>query len=374
MHLIVQRESFAQALQIVGSVTPSKDTKEVLHHIKVVADKHGVLLQATDAEIGIRYRLNDCEVVKPGETLLPTRRTKTIVQETRGETITLESDGHECTLLIERGKFKLLTPATEEFPDIEAFSTKLPHYTMSAQALQTIIQHTTFATDDENTRYSAIAGVLFEIDEDAKLNVIATDGRRLAYETYCGKVHEKKDASEPLARSPVLAPKALQMLERSLHNIEGDVQVALSAHRALFKIGEVELITRLIEGNFPKWRRIMPEKEGRTRIDFVAETLHAAVRQAQIVTTESQPGVLFSFTQGTVTLTAQGSETGESQIELPVSFDAAPFKFKIDPKFLREFLRVLEPTTVVSLWADATDPLLFTVGETYTYVVMPLSM
>ncbi|MGL4942238.1 MAG: DNA polymerase III subunit beta [Thermoguttaceae bacterium] len=376
MKIVFPREKFVQALQFVGSVTPSRDTKEVLHHIKVVADKTGVLLQTTDTEVGLRYHIEDCEVVKPGEALLPTRRTRNVVQEARGETITIESDGHESTLLFDHGKVKLLTPAVEEFPDVEAFSKKLAYYNVSAPALRTIIQHTVFSTDDENARYAAIAGVLLEIDENDVLNAVATDGRRLAYETCQGKPHEGKETKEPLVRTVVVSPKALQILERCLHD-EGDVQIATSAHRAIFKCGNVELMTRLIEGNFPKWRRIMPERSERLQIDFVADSLHTAVRQAQVVATEDKPGVVFSFAKGKVTLTAHGSETGESYVELPISFGDTPLKFQVDPKFVREFLRVLDPTTTVSLYVDSNNgeaALLFTVGETYSYVVMPMGM
>lgn len=402
MKLVIDREQFAHAFQLVAAVVPLREAREVLHNVKVVATNQGLLLQATDMELGIRYHMTDVEITHPGEILLPTKHVRRILQESRDKTITLEQTDEGLTVRGVRSVFTFPTPATEEFPTVEEFSSKAPAYSLNAQSLKKIIQHTVFATDAENTRYQAIAGVLFEIDEEDMLHVVATDGRRLAYETYQGKWHNKtaklaKDKakaakkgdsegesakssvehydSNPRDAGSVIPPKALQLVERTIDSIDGDVSVAIAENRIIFKVGHVEVSTKLIDGLFPKWRRILPKREEREEISIVAESLHSAVRQAAIVTTEMNHGVFFEFDMGKLILTAQGAETGKSQVELPISetpADPATLKFKIDPKFLQQFLKVLGPDEVVSMFAAGSDPLLFCFGETYQYIVMPL--
>lgn len=379
MKLTISREDFSHAFNTVSAAAPARDVKEVLQYVKIVTAKNSITMQATDMEIGIRAKVANGEIEKAGEALLPARRMKAILSEIKEKEISLECTKDKVTIRAGRSVFNFPTPAAGEFPDVEEFSDKSSYYTLDALTLKKTIQHTAFATDATNARYSGIAGVLFEIEEEGTLSVVATDGRRLAYKKGSIKKHDakktdEKKSKETLSPRVVIHPKTLQIVERCIEE-EGEVSLAAFENRAIFKIGDVEIVTRLIEGKFPNWQRILPKKEGRNQVDFIAESLHSALRQAAIPATEEHPGVILSFENGLVVLSANGAESGDSSVELPVSFDKEKFCFKIDPKFVREFLRVLDGDQLVSLFAiNAEDAVLFTVGENYSYILMPLDM
>jgi DNA polymerase-3 subunit beta len=136
------------------------------------------------------------------------------------------------------------------------------------------------------------------------------------------------------------------------------------------------LFSRLIEGRYPKWRNIIPKTEDKTVITVDCDPLLSAIMQAQVTTSDLEPGVNFSFEEGKLTLQGQGKERGNSKIEIPLSFHNEPKKVKIDPKFMTDFLRVLAANNKVSIYLppDIGDPLKITADDGgYVYVVMPMS-
>ena len=134
------------------------------------------------------------------------------------------------------------------------------------------------------------------------------------------------------------------------------------------------MYTRLLEGRFPQWDRILPDETELTRLELPIGTFHTAVRQAAIVTNDTHPGVVFDFAEGKATLRACAAETGESRIEAPVAYDGPKITISLDPKFLMDFLRVLNQDSQMTLCVkDAETPIVLHTDDGYTCVVMPLS-
>jgi DNA polymerase III subunit beta len=133
------------------------------------------------------------------------------------------------------------------------------------------------------------------------------------------------------------------------------------------------LSPRLVEGRFPKYQDVIP-RDFNTSIELVASPLLSAVRQAMIVTNEESRGVDFTFADGTLTLTSVGQDVGSSKIQIPIGYDGEPIVITFDPKFVQDFLRVLEPASPLTLnLIDGNSAAVFRAEENYTYVVMPLS-
>ena len=143
-----------------------------------------------------------------------------------------------------------------------------------------------------------------------------------------------------------------------------------------FQCQDITLFSRLVEGRYPKWRSIIPPSEGKTAVTVDCDPLLSAILQAQVTTSDLDPGVDFLFEKGKLTLQGQGKERGNTKIEIPLSFSNEPKKVKIDSKFMIDFLRVLEANNKVSIYLppDSTDPVKITADNGgYVYVVMPMS-
>jgi DNA polymerase-3 subunit beta len=178
----------------------------------------------------------------------------------------------------------------------------------------------------------------------------------------------------------IVSARTLQLLNRALGDKsigEGvEVKMAVAKNMVWFQCQDITLFARLIEGRFPKWRNIIPEAEDRTLVTVDCAPLLSAILQAQVTTSDYDPGVDFSFEKGKLTLQGEGKERGNSKIEIPLPFDDAPKKVKIDPKFLTDFLRVLDANQSVSIYLppESGEPIKVTADDGgYVDVVMPMS-
>jgi DNA polymerase-3 subunit beta len=252
---------------------------------------------------------------------------------------------------------------------VAAFDEKNYHIVPST-VLRQSIRRTIFATDVESTRY-ALGGVLLEL-EPATMSMVATDSRRLAL---VKSVCRSQGMDEAGSLSPVVPAKAMSLIEKSISDEDEEVLVAVHANDVLVKTGRSTIYSRLVEGRFPRYRDVIPQEANAT-LDLVVGPFpfYSAVRQAQIVTNEESRGVDFQFKDGTLTLSSQAAEIGQSKIELPIAYDGAELTITFDPRFVADFLKVLEPESQVELrLIDSESAAVLRSGEDYTYVIMPLS-
>jgi len=363
------REKFSQAFNLAASVAAVRDVKPVLQNVKLTVRKDGAVLMATDSESSVRVPVAGLDVKEPGEIILPTRQVKRILSESRVETFQIKTDKDKMVISGSGFQFKLDSQDTGDFPEVEDFNEKAYH-TIPAKIMRELIKRTVYAVDAESTRYT-LGGVLLDLQEGV-VDAVATDGRRLSYQTAAAEAVNDHQTE----KSAIFPIKMLQLIERACGGDEAEVQLAVSDNKAIFKLGGspgIVLSTRLIEGRFPRWRSIIPDEAGKAKIDIIAGAILSAVRQAAIVTSDKTPGVVFSFSDGKLELHGQGAEIGESDIEVPVVYSGSSLQVKLDPAFIEDFLRTLEPETVVSVYVSENDPILFQTEDKYTYVVMPLT-
>ncbi len=367
MKVTCNRALLTTAFQTVAGVVPTRTTKPVLQNVKFSAAAEGAVLMGTDQEVGVRVKIGEADVQEPGELLLPTARTLAILREIQGEAVRLESGHEEIWLRGDRAEYRLAYVDPAEFPDVSEF-TATSFYTVPTALLKQLIRRTLFATDIESTRY-ALGGVLVDIRDDG-LVLAATDTRRLAVAR--GQCAATGDVKIDNAW-PVVPQKAMSLIERSLADSADPVCLALRNNDVLVKSGGTTIYARLLEGRFPRYQDVIP-RDCQVRIDLIAASFHAAVRQAQIVTSDESRGVDFSFAPGLLTLLSQDVKIGQSRVELPISYDGAPIAITFDPRYVSDFLKVLDAEQQVIL--ELTDPESAAVLRTddgYTYIIMPLS-
>lgn len=366
MKLHCHRPSLAAAFQVVGSVVPSRTPKDILKNVKLsVADGRATLI-GTDSEVGIRYEIPGVETDSAGECLLPTARVISILRELTDDGVSLEATEDAVWIRAGHSEFRLSAADPTEFPPVAAFQEERYHL-IPGSVLKRGIERTVFATDVESTRY-ALGGVLIELGSDT-LTLVATDSRRLAViQAPC----TAQGVEHPENAAPVVPRHAMTLIEKSLAEDE-DVLIAVRANDVLVKSGNSTIYSRLVEGRFPRYADVIP-RQANAAIELVVAPFYSAVRQAQIVTNDDSRGVDFTFANGTLTLESQATDVGTSKIELPIAYDGEALAIKFDPRFIAEFLRVLDPEQNVTLkLIDAESAAVFQTADQYTYVVMPLS-
>ncbi|HUT88988.1 MAG TPA: DNA polymerase III subunit beta [Thermoguttaceae bacterium] len=367
MKLTCDREKLAHAFQTAASVVPARSTKPILENAKLEVTSEKATLMATDLEIGIRIDVPGFEVQAPGDVVLPIRRFGSILRESSDTKLHLECDGNRTLVRGDQSEWQLPTQNPDEFPTVSPFDAERYHQ-MPARFFRELVHRTIFATDTESSRY-ALGGVLIELTPKGILGA-ATDGRRLATQEGPAEAvagHETVD-------NTVIPTRAMQLLERALADNDDQIQLAVTENQVLVRSQRTTIYTRLVEGRYPKWRDVFPKHPDMVKIELTVGPFHSAVRQAAIVTTEERRGVDFTFGEGKVVLAGHGAEMGESHVELPVAYEGSEIRVKLDPRFMSDFLKVLDDEQTFTLkLRDAESAVVCQTDDGYAYVIMPLS-
>ncbi len=366
MKLSCSRADLWSAFQIVSAVVPMRTPREILRNIKLSVADGVATLMGTDQQVGVRRRLREVQTDSAGEVLLPTQRVAAILRELQDAEVRLEVTPEALWIRGQQSEFRLNTEDPVEFPSLPSFDDQ-HYFSIPGRTLADGIERTLFACDVESSRY-ALGGILLEI-EGGKLTLAATDSKRLA--VFRGMVTQGDSALEGV--KPVIPAKAMSLIARSVQGDDTVAKIAVHQNDVLIECGESIIYSRLVEGRFPPYKQVVPDSFEMT-IEMVAGPFLSAVRQAMIVTDADTQGADFEFKEGVLTISTKVSDVGTSKIQVPISHDGEPITLTLDPKYVSEFLKVLEPTDPVHLKLNNADSAaVFDAGENYTYVVMPLA-
>ena len=313
---------------------------------------------ATDLEVGIRIEVAGVKVESPGTVLAPVSQLGSILRESTDETLVIEGDSKGTVVRGERSEFKLPGENPDEFPNVMEFNEQAYHE-VPARLYKELVRRTLFATDVESSRY-ALGGVLLEMSED-RIIAVATDGRRLAKmegpaQSLGG--HKTGDAMT------IVPMRAMQLMERAISDGDAEIQVAARANDILVKTPRTTIYSRLVEGRFPKWREVFPDRQESVQIEIAVGPLYSALRQASIVASDESRGIDLTFGNGTLVLAAATAEVGQSRVELPIPYDGNEITVTLDHRFVADFLKVLDAEKPVTVdIQDSESAALFTTQD-----------
>lgn len=366
MKAVIHREGFLTAFSAASSVAPARTPKPILQNVKLDLSEDGAAtLSATDLDMGIRYRVSGVTVEQPGSAVLPTAQMASILRELPDETLVLELDGGQMRVVGARSKFELHSPDPLQFPDVPDFGAGPGHKIQSA-VLETMIKRTIFAIASENSRYH-LNSVLLEFEPE-RLLMVATDGKRLAYMP--GAIER---AGEAPASYSLVPPKTLALVGKTLADPEEMIELAVRENEIHFRSAKVTVYSRLSDGRFPAYKEVFPPKP-KVEVPLEAAAFLAVLRQAKIVTREDSKGVDFHFEDGSLVLSSQGLDVGESEVRMTLPYSAEPLDITFDPQLIIDMLRVLPPEEEVTLqMIDGRKAAVLRTRDQYAYVVMPLT-
>lgn len=377
MKIRVPTQLLVEGVGHTATVAASKSPKPILECIALRADDTtGVILEATDLDVGIRYHLADASVTTPGSLVVPAGRLLSIVREIDEEETILE--GEEGNLAVDTGRsqFRVRGESSEEFARLPFFP-EAESATLPAELLHGLVRRTRFATATDAGRY-ALHGVLLVINSTG-VEMVATDGRRLARAVAPVSGGVKQDLRA------IVGPKGLALLERVLAASGGEVSIAILDRQILFRCGGVLIVSRLIDGTFPAYEDVIPKSTTHSFTITVAD-LMAGLRRASLLTTRDALSVELLLDpgdgvdadgerSGNITLRSRAVEVGEAKISVPVSYEGPPAKLGFNPAFLQDALKVMDPAAEVKFsFTDAKAPVIMSDGDDYTYVVMPVAL
>lgn len=361
MKFQIDKEIFQDALNQVQHVVGTRTTLPVLSNVLIEADELGLQLSTTDLDVSITKRI-PAEVEKTGASTLPARRIAGIVRELATNTIEIEVDSENVSHVRSGPSyFKIIGLPVSEFPDRGKFE-GANEFTIDQKLLKDALRKTSYAISTDETRY-VLNGVNCIFGE-GMMTLVATDGRRLAM--------VEQDLEFPASNeSTIIIPtKAIHELQRLLQD-EGEARVRLTSNQACFELNESTLSTKLIEGNYPNFRQVIPG-DPKHRIVLEREVFLNAVKRVGLLANEKTNSIKFTFSDNQLFISSNSPEVGEAEETLDVLYDGPKLTVAFNPDFVMAPLRNLDQDEVFLDLIDESSPGVIKIDEPFLYVIMPM--
>jgi DNA polymerase-3 subunit beta len=368
MNLTITKEQILAGLQAVQNVVSTRTTLPILSNVLIRAEKDRVEFTATDLDVTIACSV-EAKVKKPGAATVPVKKLFGITRELNGSEIDLEVDEKNiCSIRCGASFYKIHGLGADEFPPMPKFKDD-KKVSLQQETVKAMMRKTSFAVSSDESRY-VLNGIFISL-KDHKMTLVATDGRRLAL------VDEEVDISEKSSGEFIVPAKAITELNRLMQD-KGDVEIKFGENQASFALKDdkgfsVLLITKLIEGNYPNYRQVIPS-ETKERIPLVREEFLQALRRAEIMTSEKANSVKLTFGKNNLAITANSPEVGEARETLAVNYKGKEMAIAFNPRYLIDALAALTEDEVFFELIDELSPGVLKINGPFLYVVMPMRL
>ncbi len=368
MNLTITKDQILAGLQAVQNVVSTRTTLPILSNVLLRAEGNSVEFTATDLDVTVACKV-EAKILKSGAGTIPVKKLFGIVRELGGTEIDIEMDEKNVTTIRSGSSYyKIHGLGADEFPPLPKFKDDkkviLPQETVKA-----MVKKTSFAVSTDESRY-VLNGIFISL-KDHKLTLVATDGRRLAL------VDEEVDISEKSSGEFIVPAKAVTELNRLLQD-KGEVEIKFGENQASFALKDdkgfsVLLITKLIEGNYPNYRQVIPG-EAKERVPLNREEFVQALRRAEIMTSEKANSVKLTFGKNNLAITANSPEVGEARETLAVNYKGKEMAIAFNPRYLIDALNALTEDEVFFELIDELSPGVLKINGPFLYVVMPMRL
>ena len=371
MRAVCNTDLFSGKLALVSRGVSARSTIQLLGGILLEAEEEKVRLSATDMEISIQTS-SPARIEEGGRVVIPARIFNDVVRSLRGGEIMLEHDLSEgvVRLSARENEYRIRTYAAEDFPRLPQFDEAVA-FKMSGEALVETVEKVSRSYSRDETR-PVLTGILISF-EDSRVRMVTTDSYRLSIkETELATTFEG-------SREAIIPARAMQEVSRIFSGSdEEQVEVALSENQALFRIGDVLFGTRLIEGNFPEYRRLLPDAYER-EISIRREDLIDSLRRVSLFAQRQTPPIPVSltFSKDTVEMMVRSGEVGEARERLPATSED-DFHISFNPGYLLDGVSAVDSERVLFRLNESLKPGLI-VPELeseeepdFLYLIMPM--
>lgn len=353
MKLSIPKPDLQRALGRIQAIVERRNSMPILANVLLDARKEengALLVAATDLEVGIRSS-SPAKVTKPGALTVSARKLYDIVRELPDEAVGLQATANSyLEIQSGRARFSLAGASAEEYPSLPEFpSDRLVR--LPAAVLSVMIERTIYAASVDETRYN-LNGAFIEVDAAVgRLRMVATDGHRLALAD-----RSIGPEVEGLASGVIVPRKGLTEVKRLVDEEDADeVEIGFAGNSGLVRRGGVTLVMRLIEGEFPDYRKVIPAAFERT-LGVPAEVLIHALRRVAVLSSERSRAVKLELGERRLQVSSNNPDLGEAQEELDVDYDGAPLSVGFNVRYLLDALTSLHAKEVRFGLRDGNSP------------------
>lgn len=360
------RDALLKPLQAVTGIVERRHTLPILSNVLIERHADKLRFVATDLELQIA---TSCAMdKKDGETLSVTVSARKLVDILRalpdGSDVALELTNNRLQVKAGKSRFNLQTLPAADFPALADPGKPQSSFQISQGATRKLLALVQFAMAQQDIRYY-LNGLLL-VTEGKEIRVVATDGHRLSYAVT--ELTTSQDKTEV-----ILPRKAILELARQLSDNDDPLNVAIHANQVRFRFGDVDLTTKVIDGKFPDYQRVIPSNYEKS-IALDRDELQRALQRAAILSNEKFRGVRWMLTKDSLRISCSNNEQEEAQEELEVEFGGEPLDVGFNVTYLLDVLSNVPPGKVTCSFGDANSSMLITLPgrDDFRYVVMPM--
>ena len=367
MNLAIAKDQIIHGLQSVQNVVSTRTTLPILSNVLLRAEENRLEFTATDLDVTVSCSV-EATIKKPGATTLPVKKVYSLINALSSPEIEIEVDEKNASSVRAGSSFyKINGLAAEEFPPIQKFKEN-KKITLPQEKLKSMLKKTSFAISTDESRY-VLNGIFISL-KDHKMTMVATDGRRLAL------VDEEIELGDTTGEF-IVPTKAVNELSRLLGD-KGEVEIKFTENQVAFSLKNdkgfsILIISKLVEGNYPNYRQVIPA-ETKERVPLIREEFLAALKRAEIMTSDKANSVKLHFTKNNLAITANSPEVGEARESIAVNYKGKEFAIAFNPSYMIDPLTALNSEEVYLELIDELSPGVIKTNAPFLYVVMPMRL
>ncbi|MEW6088867.1 MAG: DNA polymerase III subunit beta [bacterium] len=359
------QKDILKSIQCVQYIIENKNTLPILSNILLESQKNEILITSTDLEIGIKTFF-PAKIEKKGVITIPAKKFSEIINEMPDGEIEIELI-KDNLINIKSGSisFNINTISSEDFPKFPSYKDNENYFLIPAKILKKMINDTIFSVSHDETRY-VLNGILIEKEKN-EVNFVATDSHRLAY-------IKEKVLEEKIKDFKVIVPyKSIKEVNRLLTEVEKDVKVIVEEKQIVFLINNIILISRLIDGLFPDYKKVIPAKPEHNFL-IERDKILQATKRISILTSSKTMAVIYKLTQGTLNINIKNPEEGEGQEILEINYTGPDIEFGYNYRYLLDIYKNIEDKEIVFEFTKPFHPGLIRPKSEKNpiYIIMPI--
>ncbi len=369
MKFKISRTNFFKTLSHLQGIVDKKNSLPILSNILIEAKENLLILSSTDMDISIIEKI-DCNVLEDGATTINSQILYDIVRkiDESSEIEIISNNGKLLTLRASGSRFSLACLPKEDYPIIDQDNSGA-RISINSKILFKLIDKTKFAISNEETRYF-LNGLYFNINREDDTNVatlVGTDGHRLAKFSY----NLESDINE--ISGVIIPKKTIYELSKLLSEIDDNIEILISSNKVIFFIGNIIFISKLIDGSFPDYKRVIPQ-DNNNILKINREILLSAVDRVSTIANEKSPVIKFKLFKNILNLNTANNESSTASEDLNINYEGDEIEIGFNSKYIMDIVNNLEDEEISINLKDNTSPIVAVENSNtnLVYVLMPM--
>ncbi len=368
MKFTIERQDFIKVLQRMQGIVEKRNTMPILSNVHIEASGQSINITATDLEVFIKDSTS-AKVAEEGVATVNARKLFEIIKELPEDKVDISSTKEDkVTIKAGKARFNVMGLPSKDFPQFPVVDEESLNK-IDGRVLKEMIEKTSFAVSTDETRYN-INGFLFENTKEGGARMVATDGHRLA-------LIEKKDlgAAGFGDQSVLLPKKGANEIKKLLDEKDSVFLLGITQRNAVVKMDKAVISTRLLDGEFPDYKKVIPKDNNKTAT-LDRATILSSLKRVSILSSDKIKGVRFSFSKSTLTLTSSSPDIGEATEEVDVDYTFEPIEIAFNALYFIDMLEATESEKITIALKDPLSPVLIQPhgSPEYTYIIMPMRL